>query len=162
VRVVALVRHGEEQCGAEGEACGLSARGRSEAAAARDLLGPLRPRTVWSSPARPARETAMAIAAAAAVRPLPGLAEGGARAAAALAEAREVPGHLVLVGHGAATARLLSEVLGMPSEAAGRLQQDPGAVSLLVEDRRGRLRVAAVNLTPLDPLRRAVAAVRAA
>jgi broad specificity phosphatase PhoE len=161
VRVVALVRHGEEQCGAEGEGCGLSARGRSEAAAARDLLALLRPRTVWSSPARPARETAMAIAAAAA-RPLPGLAEGGGGAIEALAEAREVPGHLVLVGHAAANALLLAEVLGMPSEAAGRLQQDPGAVSLLVEDRRGRLRVAAVNLTPLDPLRRAVAAVRAA
>jgi broad specificity phosphatase PhoE len=164
VRVVALVRHGEEQCGGEGEGCGLSARGRAEAEAARDLLEPLGAPTVWSSPARPALETAAAIAGAGPVRLLPGLGERGpdlAAAAAALREAREAPGHLVLVGHRMGHALVLAEVLGMPPEAAGRVQQDTGAVSLLLEDRRGHLRAAAVNLTPLDPLRRAVAAVRA-
>jgi hypothetical protein len=55
---------------------------------------------------------------------------------------------------------LLADALGLPPEAAPRVQQDPGAVSLLLEDRAGRLRPAAVNLTPLDPLRRAAAAVR--
>jgi broad specificity phosphatase PhoE len=81
------------------------------------------------------------------------------RATAALAEARRAPGHVVVVAHRMTNAVLLADALGLPPEAAYRVQQDTGAVSLLLEDRRGRLRPAAVNLTPLDPLRRAAPAV---
>jgi broad specificity phosphatase PhoE len=198
VRVVALVRHGEdlggERLAARGGA-GLSVRGRAQARAAREFLAPLAA-GVCSSPAPRARETAEVLSGGVVVRVLDGLAPldlgewegaradaaapladalqrpggrapGGetlealrVRATAALDEARDADGHVVVVAHRMTNAVLLADALGLPPEAAPRVQQDPGAVSLLLEDRAGRLRPAAVNLTPLDPLRRAAAAVR--
>jgi broad specificity phosphatase PhoE len=198
VRVVALVRHGEdlggERMAARGGA-GLSARGRAQARAAGEFLAPLGA-AVCCSPVARARETAEVLSAGAAVRVLDGLAPldlgdwegaradaaaplaealqrpgGGApggetlealraRATVALDEARETGGHVVVVAHRMTNAVLLADALGLPPEAAPRVQQDPGAVSLLLEDRGGRLRPAAVNLTPLDPLRIGAAAVR--
>lgn len=87
----------------------------------------------------------------------------GDRAWAALEEARRAPGNILLVAHRLTNAVLLARALGLGVDVAWLIQQAPGGVSVLIEE-RGRIRPALVNVTPLDPLRlesRAVGVVSA-
>lgn len=63
-------------------------------------------------------------------------------------------GDAIVVAHRVVNALLLGGVMGIPLADIACIQQDPGGVSLLRRV-RGDLRLAMVNVTPADPLRRA-------
>ena len=132
MRIAALI------CPAESEAAGE---------AAREWLAGLDPRVVLSTDSRSAIETVRIVAGDLQPGPI------GASAVATLRAALPDTGNALVVADGPVIAQLLGEQLG----ASIHIPQDPGAVSLLALD-DSRDQVLAVNITPLDPLRRHAAA----
>ncbi len=166
MRIVAFMRHGEPHPAPPGRSVhddrerGLTELGRRQAQGARAWLEGLDPVAALCSDSPRAVETAEIVGAPVAPSIVPGLAPEGdesaaqllARACAALRQALPEHGNVLVVADGVTNAVLIGEVLGLAPEAALRVPQDHGNVSMLsLEDSRDQL--LALNVTPLAPLR---------